>query len=88
MSIDDETPQAVNVSADSSLRSWEPSVADNITIASTRHQIARAGAHVLKFWLVDPGVVLQKIVVDAGGVRPSYLGPTESWRGVATVVQP
>ena len=88
MSIDDETPQVVNISADSSLKAWEQSVSDNLTIGATRHQVARAGEHVLKFWLVDPGIVLQKIVVDAGGVRPSYLGPPESWRGVATEVQP
>jgi hypothetical protein len=88
MSIDDEAPQMVNVSADSSLRAWEQSVADNILIGSTRHQLATPGEHVLKFWLVDPGVVLQKIVVDAGGVKPSYLGPPESWRAIATEVQP
>jgi hypothetical protein len=35
------------------------------------------GPHILKFWMIDPGVVLERIVVDFGGTRPSYLGPPE-----------
>jgi hypothetical protein len=42
--------------------------------------MARPGEHVLKFWRVDAGVVLEKLVIDAGGVTPSYLGPPASYR--------
>ncbi|KAL8289511.1 hypothetical protein RB597_001221 [Gaeumannomyces tritici] len=36
------------------------------------------GAHELSLWLLEPGVVVQKIAVDFGGLRPSSFGPHES----------
>ncbi len=53
---------------------------DNVNRTGTAHRIGRAATHVLKFWMVDPTVVLQNLVVDAGGLKPSYLGPPESLR--------
>jgi hypothetical protein len=78
VSFDDETPQVVNVHADGSLGAWEKTVADGVTVLRSKHVIAAPGPHVLKFWALDPALVLQKLVVDTGGLRPSYLGPPES----------
>jgi hypothetical protein len=52
--------------------------ADNIRIDTSRHTIGRPGIHTLKVYFADPGPVLQKLVIDAGGAKPSYLGPPES----------
>lgn len=39
-----------------------------------------AGAHTLNLWLLEPGVVIQKLVLDVGGLRTSAQGPPESVR--------
>ncbi|MCF7802956.1 MAG: glycosyl hydrolase 115 family protein [Candidatus Marinimicrobia bacterium] len=85
VSIDDEEPQVINMNpnpyyADLNYDSlWNVWVANNINIRETNLNIGKSGYHVLKFWMIDPGVVLQKIVIDTGGLKKSYLGPPESF---------
>lgn len=38
------------------------------------------GPHTLKVWLLEPGTVLSRILINFGGLRDSYLGPAESYR--------
>lgn len=78
VSIDDGPIQVVNMHADSSHQAWQQWVSTNVNVETSRHHVAKPGTHTLKFWMVDPGVVLQKLVIDAGGLQPSYLGPPES----------
>ena len=78
VSIDGEAPQVVNMHSDTSQAAWERSVSDGAVTFRTRHTVQRPGAHTVKFWAVSPGVALQKLVVDNGGLKPSYLGPPES----------
>ena len=79
VSFDNEPPQIVTINTDNSNQTWERWVANNINIQVSKHRIETSGEHVLKFWAVDPGIVLQKIVVETGRVKPSYLGPPESF---------
>jgi len=79
VSIDDEQPQVIVLNKeDNNVRTWEGWVANNIIIKTSTHQISRPGKHVLKYWMISPAIVLQKIVIDFGGVKPSYLGPPET----------
>lgn len=78
VSLDDQVPQPLPLGLRSTDAGWEKAVADSVLKLTARLRIAQPGAHVLKIWRVTPAVVLQRIVIDAGGVRPSYLGPTES----------
>jgi hypothetical protein len=85
VSFDDETPQIITLvpadyKAQNGNRDWEKIVADNARCVRSTHTLARPGYHTLKYWMVDPGVVLQKIIVNLGGVKSSYLGPPESFR--------
>jgi hypothetical protein len=86
VSFDDQPPQILTaVPADYSVgggdgnRDWERTVSDNVRKVTAALELPGPGAHTLKVWMVDPGVVLQKIIVDCGGARPSYLGPPESF---------
>lgn len=82
VAFDSEKPQIMNLNADSSEKNWAESVANNIKIISSTHQIENAGNHVLKIYAIDSALVLQKIVIETeeGKVLESYLGPPESFR--------
>jgi hypothetical protein len=85
VSFDSNPPQEITLvpkgySAQNGNREWERTVEDNGRHSPSIHWIGEPGFHTLKVWMIDPGVVLEKIVVDAGGVKPSYLGPPESYR--------
>ncbi|MUP44970.1 glycosyl hydrolase [Gramella sp. BOM4] len=84
IAIDDEKPQIINIHEGDTIPDWEypewwnKSVTDHIRIKQSEHKNIDAGTHTLNIWMVDPGVVFQKFVIDAGGLEPSYLGPPES----------
>jgi hypothetical protein len=90
VSFDDQPPQVVSIVAKDyivaySNNDWQDSVRNNVHKVKSIHTLTDAGYHTLKVWMVDPGVVLEKIVVNTGSVKPSYLGPPESYRSGGSV---
>ncbi|MBN2102407.1 glycosyl hydrolase 115 family protein [bacterium] len=85
ISFDDEEPQIINIHENETVPDWKypewwnRAVGNSIKILSSMHKIEKPGKHVLKYWMVDPGIVLQKIVVNTGGLKSCYLGPSESY---------
>lgn len=73
-------PENYSVGSGDLNRGWGATVSDNVRKVATNFELTNPGEHTLKLWMVDPGVVLEKIVVDAGGMKRSYLGPPESFR--------
>ncbi|KAF7176425.1 hypothetical protein CNMCM7691_002554 [Aspergillus felis] len=83
ISINDADPQVVQFVPSTPLGSlpsnWGTTVSNAVWTNTTGHAIQGGGRkNTLKLWAIEPGVVFQKIVVNLGGVRPSYLGPPES----------
>jgi hypothetical protein len=92
ISFDDEIPQVINLVPDhynarNGNSDWEKTVSDNARFSKSTHNINSSGYHTLKIFMIDPGVVLQKMIVNTGGLKPSYLGPPESYHNQTEAIR-
>ncbi|HTG94810.1 MAG TPA: glycosyl hydrolase 115 family protein [Pyrinomonadaceae bacterium] len=80
--FDNQPPQVVTVGADLVVpsRQWSLNVLNASATTNSIHEVTAAGPHVLKLYMIDAGIVVDKIVLESGGLRPSYLGPPETRR--------
>ena len=84
VSIDDQAPQYITNVPDKfkvhwSNPAWAETVVKQARQCQTKLYVPKSGQHTLKIWMVDQGVMLEKIMIDTGGLKPSYLGPQESY---------
>jgi len=78
-SIDDGPISPLNIFAQPDSPAWNEAVASNGFTRKTTLRVTSAGAHTVKLWRVDPGVVFQRLVITkADGLPTSYLGPLPS----------
>ncbi len=77
ISFDGKNEQIINFNGHykGELGLWQ---AEAIIKSTTKYTITEKGKHTLRFRVLEPGIVLQKILIDTGGLKPSYLGAPES----------
>jgi len=81
VSIDGAAPLPIAVTSgfDPKSREWSERVLANATEATLKlPNPLKPGAHTLSLIAVDAGVVVDKIVIDLGGLKASYDGPAET----------
>lgn len=81
ISVDDQTPQIISINKEDRNTGdgiWNKWAGENIIIKTSRHKINTSGKHTIHYRMINSGVVLQKLVVDFGEMKPAYLGPPES----------
>jgi hypothetical protein len=84
IALDDTPPQIVSLPASLSEtdRHWQENVLRNAAPTESVHAIAQTGLHTLKIWMVDPGIVLDTIIIGDGGAAPlGYVWPSETRPG-------
>ncbi len=95
VSFDNQRPKIVNAAADHSHAAWAQDVSNGVRKVTTVLDVASAGYHTLEFRMIDPGVVLEKLIVAFPNPHArhfpdmhapkiprapsSYLGPPESY---------
>ena len=79
LSFDDQelivvNPGDLSQNGERDSKDWERSVIYNCHEFTLPKQFLTKGQHTLHVTLIDPQVVIQKVIIDCGGVSPTYLG--------------
>jgi hypothetical protein len=85
VSVDEGPRTMVDALEHNSDKDWAQAVSDGVRRVTVPLTIAAPGYHTLKVWAVDPALVVERLVVSHGAngtngsLKPSYLGPPESF---------
>ncbi|WP_027470566.1 glycosyl hydrolase 115 family protein [Saccharicrinis fermentans] len=75
VAIDDADPVVVDFQTLGRSEEWMQNVLRNASVQSVPQIVNKAGKHRLKIWMVDPGVMIDQILIDLGGWKKSYAFP-------------
>ncbi|MBB4045255.1 hypothetical protein GGR06_003066 [Bacteroides reticulotermitis] len=77
ISFDNGAEQVINFNGhyNGEIGKWQ---ANPIIESGSIHQLGKSGKRTLRIRPLDHGIVIEKILIDTGGLKPSYLGAPET----------
>lgn len=72
LSIDDRSPQVMDFKTVGRSEIWKLNVLSNTAQAVVTTDTIQPGKHVLKLYAIDPGVIIDRITLDLGGLEDGY----------------
>jgi hypothetical protein len=72
VSIDNGPLTILNFKTAGRSNEWKQNVLSNTASRSVKINSLPAGKHQLKIYMIDPGVILDRILIDLGGLKPFY----------------
>ncbi|MER7895103.1 glycosyl hydrolase 115 family protein [Streptomyces sp. NPDC096046] len=85
VALDDQPPTVLSgqaIATGNRGDAWARNVEEGIEKLTARVTVAEPGEHVLRVFMVDPGMAVDQIVIDTGGLPASHLAPPESYHRV------
>ena len=78
VAIDNGPVKIVDFKTSGRSQEWKLNVLRNSAIRKVPGEILQPGKHVLRIYMVDPGVVLDRIIIDMGGYKEAYSAVPET----------
>ncbi|MEU3932453.1 glycosyl hydrolase 115 family protein [Streptomyces sp. NPDC029044] len=81
--LDDQPPAVLSgqaIATGNRGDAWARNVEEGVEKLTARVTVSAPGEHVLRVFMVDPGMAVDQIVIETGGAAGGYLAPPESYR--------
>jgi hypothetical protein len=70
--IDDGPATLLNFRTIGRSEEWKQNVLSNTAVRSVKLPELKAGKHQVRIYMIDPGVIVDRILIDLGGLQPHY----------------
>lgn len=72
VSVDDGPATVLDFKTSGRTEEWKQNVLSNSAMRAFKLPSLSSGKHVLHVYMIDPGVVLDRMLIDLGGLKPGY----------------